>query len=222
MNRFIGYYRVSTDKQGESGLGLQSQKDTINSYVNNKNGILIKEFREIESGKVNDRPMLNEAMEACRLYGATLLIAKLDRLSRDAVFLMNLQRCDVPFTACDMPDANSMTIGIMALLAQQEREMISQRTKDALAVLKAGGKKLGGRRKKSHNFTHDDIEKATLARNEKESAYRARVIPVIRDLRDAGLSYRKICNQLQELGIRTYHKKENWHPNVVRNLLLSN
>lgn len=221
MNRFIGYYRVSTDKQGESGLGLQSQKDTINNYVNNKNGMLIKEFREIESGKVNDRPMLNEAMEACRLYGATLLIAKLDRLSRDAVFLMNLQRGDVPFIAVDMPDANSMTIGIMALLAQQEREMISQRTKDALAVLKANGKKLGGRRKKSHNFTHADIEKATLARNEKESAYRSRVIPVIHDLRASGLSYRKICNQLQELGIRTYHKKETWHPNVVRNLLLS-
>ncbi|GCD54877.1 recombinase family protein [Acetobacter pasteurianus] len=221
MNRFIGYYRVSTDKQGESGLGLQSQKDTINTYVNNKNGMLIKEFREIESGKVNDRPMLNEAMEACRLYGATLLIAKLDRLSRDAVFLMNLRRGDVPFIAVDMPDANSMTIGIMALLAQQEREMISQRTKDALTVLKANGKKLGGRRKKSHNFNREDIEKATIARNEKESAYRSRVIPVIHDLRASGLSYRKICNQLQELGIRTYHKKENWHPNVVRNLLLS-
>ena len=221
MNRFIGYYRVSTDKQGESGLGLQSQKDTINNYVNNKNGMLIKEFREIESGKVNDRPMLNEAMEACRLYGATLLIAKLDRLSRDAVFLMNLQRGDVPFTACDMPDANSMTIGIMALMAQQEREMLSPRTKDALAGLKAGGKKLGGRRKKSHNFNREDIEKATIARNEKETAFRSRVIPLIRDLRASGLSYRKISNQLQELGIRTYHKKENWHPNVVRNLLLS-
>lgn len=221
MNRFIGYYRVSTDKQGESGLGLQSQKDTINNYVNNKNGILLREFREVESGKKNDRPALTQAMEMCRLYGATLLIAKLDRLSRDAVFLMNLQRGDVPFIAVDMPDANSMTIGIMALLAQQEREMISQRTRDALAVLKANGKRLGGRRKKSHNFNREDIEKATIARNEKESAYRARVIPVINDLRNAGLSYREICNQLQELGIRTYHKKENWHPNVVRSLLLS-
>lgn len=221
MNRFIGYYRVSTDKQGESGLGLQSQKDTINTYVNNKNGMLIKEFREIESGKVNDRPMLNEAMEACRLYGATLLIAKLDRLSRDAVFLMNLQRGDVPFIAVDMPDANSMTIGIMALLAQQEREMISTRTKEALAVIKATGKRLGGRRKKSHRFNRQDIDKATIARQENETAYRNRVIPVIHDLRNAGLSYRKICNQLTELGIKTYHKKENWHPNVVRNLLLS-
>lgn len=222
MNRFIGYYRVSTDKQGESGLGLQSQKDTINNYVNNKNGILLREFREVESGKKNDRPALTQAMEMCRLYGATLLIAKLDRLSRDAVFLMNLQRGDVPFTACDMPDANSMTIGIMALLAQQEREMISTRTKEALAVIKATGKRLGGRREKSHNFTHDDIEKATLARNEKESAYRSRVIPVIRDLRSSGMSYRKICDQLSALGIKTYHKKSNWHPNVVRNLLLGN
>ncbi|MBS1104299.1 recombinase family protein [Gluconobacter sp. Dm-62] len=220
MNRFISYYRVSTKKQKESGLGLQAQKDTVKNYVNHKNGILLQEFREVESGKKNDRPMLTQAMEQCRLYGATLLIAKLDRLSRDAVFLLQLQRGDVPFTACDMPDANVMTVGIMALLAQQEREMISRRTKEGLAVLKAGGKKLGGWRKKSHRFSQQDIEKATVARNEKESAYRSRVIPVIRDLRSSGMSYRKICDQLTELGIKTYHKKSNWHPNVVRSLFL--
>lgn len=220
--RFISYYRVSTKKQKESGLGLQAQKDSVNNYVNHKNGNLLFEFREVESGKKNDRPELFKAMEACRLYGATLLIAKLDRLSRDAVFLLQLQRGDVPFIAVDMPDANVMTIGIMALLAQQEREMISRRTKEGLAVLKANGKKLGGWRKKSHCFNQDDINKANLVRKEKEFLYRARVIPVIRDLRDAGLSYRNICNQLTELGIKTYHKKENWHPNVVRNLLLSN
>lgn len=91
MNRFISYYRVSTKKQKESGLGLQAQKDTVMNYVNHKNGVLLKEFREVESGKKNDRPMLTQAMEQCRLYGATLLIAKLDRLSRDAVFLLQLQ-----------------------------------------------------------------------------------------------------------------------------------
>lgn len=221
MNRFISYYRVSTKKQKESGLGLQAQKDAVNNYVNHKNGILLQEFREVESGKKNDRPMLHQAMEACRLYGATLLIAKLDRLSRDAVFLLQLQRGDVQFTAVDMPDANVMTIGIMALLAQQEREMISRRTKEGLSVLKAGGKKLGGWRKKSHRFNQDDIDKANLVRKEKESAYRSRIMPVIRDLRSTGLSYQKICNQLQELGIKTYHKKEKWNPNIVRKLLLS-
>ncbi|MGD7069371.1 recombinase family protein [Acetobacter sp. AAB5] len=221
MNRFIGYYRVSTEKQGKSGLGLQSQQDAVSNFVTHRNGTLLQEFREVESGGKNDRPELFKAMEACRLYGATLLIAKLDRLSRDAVFLLQLQRGEVPFIACDMPDANVMTVGIMALLAQQEREMISQRTKDALAVLKAGGKKLGGWRDKCHHFGADDVQKAITVRQSRLSAYRSRVLPVVRDLRNSGMTYAQICQRLKELGIRTYHKKENWSPVTVRNLLVN-
>lgn len=140
---FIAYYRVSTAKQGQSGLGLEAQKAAVTAYLNGGSWILAGEFTEVESGKHNDRPQLAMAIAEAKRRNATLLVAKLDRLSRNAAFLLKLQESAARFVACDMPEANNFMVGIMALVAQQEREAISARTKAALAAKKAQGKVLG-------------------------------------------------------------------------------
>jgi DNA invertase Pin-like site-specific DNA recombinase len=141
--RFISYLRVSTDKQGRSGLGLEAQRKAVADYLNGGRWTLVTEVVEVESGKRADRPKLAEALRLCRLHNATLVIAKLDRLSRDAHFLLGLQKAGVRFVAADMPEANEMVVGIMAVVAQAERKMISHRIKVALAAAKARGQKLG-------------------------------------------------------------------------------
>jgi DNA invertase Pin-like site-specific DNA recombinase len=137
--RFVSYLRVSTAKQGHSGLGLEAQRIAVADYLNGGNWHLVTEVVEIESGKRSDRPKLAEALRLCRLHNATLVIAKLDRLSRDAHFLLGLEKAGVDFVAADMPSANRLTVGIMAMVADEERGMISKRTKDALAASKARG-----------------------------------------------------------------------------------
>src|SRR3982075_3391828 len=143
---FVAYYRVSTSKQGRSGLGVEAQCHSVNSFLNGGTWSLVAEFTEVESGKRNDRPQLAKALQACRVYGAKLVIAKLDRLSRDAHFLLGLEKAGVDFLAADMPHANRLTVGIMAMVADEERRMISARTKAALAAAKRRGVKLGGDR----------------------------------------------------------------------------
>lgn len=122
MRDFVTYLRVSTQRQGQSGLGLEAQQKAVQDYAASCGGAVLAEFVEVESGKRNDRPKLAQAMQRCRLTGAVLLIAKLDRLSRDAHFLIGLEKAGVEFVAADMPHANRLTVGIMALVAQQERE----------------------------------------------------------------------------------------------------
>jgi DNA invertase Pin-like site-specific DNA recombinase len=141
--KFVSYLRVSTARQGRSGLGLEAQRKAVTDFLDGGRWTLIREFVEVESGKRDDRPQLAAAFEACKLYGATLIIAKLDRLSRDAHFLLGLQKAGIKFLAVDMPEANEMVVGIMAVVAQAERKMISQRTKAALAAAKARGVRLG-------------------------------------------------------------------------------
>jgi DNA invertase Pin-like site-specific DNA recombinase len=137
VQRFVSYIRVSTDKQGASGLGLAAQRDAVLRHVEAAAGAtIVAEFTEIESGKRNDRPQIAAALAACRLRRATLVIAKLDRLARNVAFISNLMESGVDFVACDNPHATRFTIHILAAVAEHKREMISQRTQAALAVVK--------------------------------------------------------------------------------------
>jgi DNA invertase Pin-like site-specific DNA recombinase len=143
LTRLIAYERVSTARQGASGLGLEAQRQSIDRFAASRGAEVLARFTEVESGKNPNRPQLTAAIQLARLTGATLVIAKLDRLSRNAAFLLALRDSGVKFVAVDMPEANDLTVGIMALVAQAEREAISRRTKEALAVAKARGVKLG-------------------------------------------------------------------------------
>jgi DNA invertase Pin-like site-specific DNA recombinase len=141
--RFVTYIRVSTQKQGASGLGLEAQQKSVGDYLRQHGGTVVQEYREVESGKVNERPQLQAALKRCRQSKATLLIAKLDRLGRNTAFLMTLRESSVRFICADMPEADETTIGMLAVFAQHERKAISDRTTAALAAAKARGVKLG-------------------------------------------------------------------------------
>src|SRR6476661_8349992 len=143
---FVAYYRVSTARQGRSGLGLEAQRRAVTDFLNGGSWELLAEFVEVESGKADDRPQLEQALAMCELSGATLVVAKLERLSRNLAFLAKLQESGARFVAADMPEANELTIHIMAAVAQAERKAISTRTKEALAAAKARGVQLGGNR----------------------------------------------------------------------------
>lgn len=209
--KFVAYYRVSTERQGRSGLGLEAQREAVASFLNGEGGRLLNAFRETESGKQNDRPALAEALENCRLTGAKLVVAKLDRLSRDSAFLMKLQNGAVPFVCADMPEANELTIGIMAVVAQAERKMISQRTKAALAQSK---KKLGGWR----GGPKVDPSTGTQARQARAKAFAAGLAPIVQPLRVEGHSLRQIAAELTARGIRTPRGGE-WTADAVRTVL---
>jgi DNA invertase Pin-like site-specific DNA recombinase len=143
VGRFVAYYRVSTDKQGRSGLGLEAQREAVQRYLNGGTWTLAAEVTEVESGKWNDRPELDRALGLCRLYGATLVVAKLDRLARNVAFISKLMESGVDFVAADFPQANRLTVHILAAVAEHEAAMISQRTRAALAATRARGIKLG-------------------------------------------------------------------------------
>src|SRR5262245_36539818 len=130
--RFVSYVRVSTERQGKSGLGIEAQRQAVNAYTGSQHGHLLEEFREVESGKKDDRPQLVAALASCRKHKAVLVIAKLDRLARRVSFISALMDGDVDFVACDFPQANRLTLHILAAVAEHEREMISQRTRGAL------------------------------------------------------------------------------------------
>ena len=141
--KYVAYYRVSTQKQGRSGLGLDAQRKAVEDYINGGGAEIVAEYTEVESGGRSDRAELEKALHQCKATGAKLVIAKLDRLSRDAHFLLGLQKSEVSFVAADLPEANELTVGLMAVIAQHERRMISKRTKEALAAAKRRGVKLG-------------------------------------------------------------------------------
>ena len=141
--KIVTYIRVSTDKQGRSGLGLEAQQSAIDAFTAAHAAHTIASFTEVETGRNNDRPELAKALKTARIHGATLIIAKLDRLSRNAEFLLRLQSGSVPFLCCDMPDANALTVGIMAVIAQAESRMIGDRTRVAMQAAKARGQVFG-------------------------------------------------------------------------------
>jgi DNA invertase Pin-like site-specific DNA recombinase len=213
MKNYVAYYRVSTQKQGNSGLGLQAQKETVNNFI--RNNSLIAEYTEIESGKNDRRIELKKAIDFATANNAILVIAKLDRLSRNASFIFQLQDSKVDFVCCDIPDANTMTIGIFAVIAQQERELISERTKKALRAKKENGYILG----KPENFTNEMRTKGRQVYHtmaiENESNKRA--FALIQILRNQGLSYRAIANKLNESGFKT-SKGNHFFANSVKQI----
>jgi DNA invertase Pin-like site-specific DNA recombinase len=201
--KFIAYYRVSTARQGASGLGLEAQKDAVRTHLNGGSWSLVDEVTEVESGKRNDRPKLAEALRLCRMHGATLIIAKLDRLARNVAFISNLMESGVEFTAVDFPQANRLTVHILAAVAEHEAQMISARTKAALAAAKARGRKLGGDR---GNFltVRDRGNAASVAvRGGKADKRAADLAPMMRDLQAGGASLRQMAAALNERGIPT-------------------
>lgn len=212
--RFVSYLRVSTDRQGRSGLGLEAQRASVTAYLNGGSWKLVDEVVEIESGKRRDRPKLAEAIALCRAHRATLLVAKLDRLARNAAFLLSLRDAGIEFVACDMPDANRMTVGILAVVAEAEAEMISARTKAALAAAKARGRALGGFRGRAG--TVEDAKRARAARTDKADRVARDIAPVLARIDpDGGLSLRQVAQQLNSEGVPTPTGRGQWTATAI-------
>ncbi len=199
-SRFVSYLRVSTARQGASGLGLEAQRAAVAAHLNGGNWTLLREIVEIESGKRNDRPALAEALRLCRQQKATLVIAKLDRLARNVHFISGLMESGVEFLAVDMPSANRFVVHILAAVAEQEAEAISKRTKAALAAAKERGTVLGGRRVSSERFA--EIGAAARQTFSAQAAKgRAQVLPVIAEIQGQGISTLRAI--AAELNLRT-------------------
>ncbi len=218
--KVVSYFRVSTAEQGRSGLGLEAQRAAVATYCQGRGCEVLGEYVEVESGKVNDRPELARAMAHASLTGATLVVAKLDRLSRDAAFLLALRNSGAAFVAADNPAVDRVTVGILAVLAQDERERISERTRAALAAAKARGVRLGNpngaaalRRAAKGNGA---AVKALKAGADERAA---KLAAKVAELRQAGVtSLAGIAAALNEARIRTPRGGQ-WHPSSVRNLL---
>lgn len=212
--RFVAYYRVSTQGQGRSGLGLEAQRKAVQDYLDGGRWSLIGEFTEVESGKRSDRPKLAEAMRAAKRHKATLVIAKLDRLARSVAFISEVMEGDVEFVAVDMPLANRLTVHILAAVAEHEREMISQRTKSALAAAKARGTLLGNR-------TNLGVAQRNSRRVRSKASvqFAQNAIPIIRQIQASGLStLRDVAAALNARGVRTSRGGE-WQPTQVKRVL---
>lgn len=213
-NSYISYLRVSTERQGASGLGIDAQRSAIMRYVELCGGTVFAELVEVESGKRSDRPVLEEAIAVCRRRKATLLVAKLDRLSRTVSFMSRLIETGVDFVAVDNPHANKLMIHVLSAFAEHERDLIAARTRAALAAAKVKGASLG----------NPDIEAARVhARQAILSAadeFCANVGPVILQIRKSGVgSFQGIADALTARGIRTA-RGGTWHPTTVRNVEL--
>ena len=208
MPRYVAYYRVSTKAQGQSGLGLDAQKNLVAPYADE----IMHSFTEVESGKIDHRPQLEAALDMCRETGASILIAKIDRLSRDAAFLLTLRKAGVDIVAADMPNAGTLEFGVRAVVAQHEREEISNRTKQALAAAKARGVKLGSPNPRAGGLAAGAVKRA------KTQAIASKAMPVITALRDAGASLRAIASRLNEAGIPTATGKS-WYATTVKNIM---
>jgi len=218
MKKAVSYLRVSTDGQRQSGLGLEAQQASVDNFITTQGWTLVDELVEVESGKTANRPHLTKALELCRLTGATLVIAKLDRLSRDAHFLLGLQKAGVAFVAADMPNANDLTVGVMALVAQQEREAISKRTKEALRAAKARGVKLGNPLGAKHLRQYGNT--AAVEAVKVKAHQRAQDLEgVVADLKDEGVvSLGAMADALNSMGILT-PRGGRWHKTSVKRVL---
>ncbi len=223
--RLVAYYRVSTDKQGRSGLGLEAQEAAVAAHVASTGCELVAAYTEVETGKRDDlhnRPELRRAIAHAKRAKATLVIAKLDRLARSVAVTSDLHRSGVNFVCCDNPNANRLTIQILAAVAEDEARRISERTKAALAAYKARGGRLGASLERCRNLTPEARERgakagAAASRRAARDRY-ADLAPMIVDLRASGLSLRAIASRLTADGART-HQGRPWNAMQVRYVL---
>jgi len=217
--QFVAYYRVSTDRQSHSGLGLEAQRAAVRRYLDTQGAELLDELTEVESGTRNDRPELNQALRLCRIRGAALVIARLDRLARNVSIVSRLMDSGVEFVAADFPQANRLTIHILAAIAEYESKLISERTKAALALVKARGVKLGGDRGKAR-LTQPLATAASIAARMARARARARdLAPIILPLKACGATLRAIAEELTRQRIQTPRRLGKWHESAVRRLL---
>jgi DNA invertase Pin-like site-specific DNA recombinase len=224
--KIVAYYRVSTKKQGKSGLGLEGQQTTVAEYVRQHAGNLIAEYVEVETGKSKDRPKLQKAIAHAKRSKATLVVAKLDRLARNVAFTSALMESSIDFVACDNPHANRFTIHILAAVAEHEAEQISQRTKAALAAAKRRGVKLGSARP-GHWEGRENRRLAGFAkaRNAAAKAHSeafndeyADLFPIVKELSNNGQSLQAIADELNEQGHTTRRGKP-WNRMQVSRVL---
>ena len=195
-------------------MGLEAQAAAVEGHVARCGGLILASFEEVETGKRADHPQLLAALQLCRQKKAVLLIAKLDRLSRNLAFIANLMESGAEFVACDNPAANKTMLQMMAVFAEHERDAISKRTKEALQAAKARGQKLGSPRPGHARATK---ARAEQARAEQAPGFRAGVIPLARQLRERGLTLRQIAAELNQRHIRTCNNRA-WHPATVGRL----
>ena len=221
--KFVTYLRVSTARQGVSGLGLEAQRAAVQVHLNGGSWKIVSELVEVESVKRSDRPQLLKALKLCRLHGAVLLIAKLDRLSRNVAFLSNLMESGVQFTAADMPEADKTHLQMMMVFAEHEARAISARTKAALQAAKARGTALGGRRVSAKRFAEIGVtgrEASAEVRAEKARVRAQDRLEAIEDVRANGAtSLREIAAALNERGIPTPTEKGEWSAVQVSRIL---
>jgi DNA invertase Pin-like site-specific DNA recombinase len=226
-DRLVSYLRVSTDKQGIRGLGIEAQRHTVLDYVRRvgPQSTMLGEYVEVESGRRSDRPELWKAIDHARNAGATLVIAKLDRLSRDVHFLTGLEKAGVEFVACDLPNANRLTVTILAAVAEHEREMISQRTKAALQVARERVAHTGQRQhpavKRLGNPNGAQVLKgrgnaeAVAAMKAKADVTAQRLLGIFRSLQAQGITtVRSMARALNERGVLSPNG-QSWHPTTV-------
>ncbi|MFD1555402.1 recombinase family protein [Paraburkholderia silviterrae] len=215
QGQFIAYYRVSTARQGMSGLGLDAQREAVARYLNGGEWELMGEFTETETGKganpLEKRPQLRAALELCKRRGATLIIAKLDRLARNVAFIAGMLESKVKFVACDMPDANELTVHIMAAFAEHEAKRIGERTRDALAAAKARGVRLGV-------AGPANLKPNLEARKESADAFAGKLAGLIVGFRARSLTQRAMVSELNALGIKAPNGGE-WHRGQLCRLL---
>lgn len=213
---YVAYLRVSRISQGRDGNGMQAQTETVRNFVNRQQGVILEEIYEVESGGKTDRerPELARALALCKKQGATLCVAKLDRLSRNASFLLSLQAANVDFVCCDCPNVDRFTVGILALVAQRERELCSSRTIAALAAVKRRGVKLGTK------TPARQVELMVAASRKAKADFLKTVRPVVEEIRATGVStLQEIADCLNRRGIATRMGKGTWHPSTVRSVM---
>jgi len=217
--QIVSYLRVSTARQGSSGLGLEAQRAAVASFAAAGGYTIVSEIVEVESGAKNARPQLASALAGCRLHRATLVIAKLDRLARNVAFIANLMDGGVEFVACDMPHANRLTLHLLAAIAEHEREMISQRTKAALQAAKARGAKLGNPNGAAALLEgcSDAAQASAAVRRARAAEHAAGVAPILRELSQGGLNNRQMATDLNRRGVPSPSGSA-WYPEQVRRI----